>query len=117
MTIKEMSREFSEVEQYLMTAGKNITSLKDVPDDTVIPYDGYIIFEDEKKDGSVVEVLSVITPDKQVYSGQSATFKRSLFDILAVMGEKKFSIVKISGTTNAGRAYIDCCLDINSVEI
>lgn len=115
--IVKQSREFTEVEKYLMTIAPSIKSMKEVEDGTVIEVDGTLLFNDTKEDtGETVEILSIITPDLQVYSCQSKTFKRSLEDISNIMDGKKFAIVKISGKTNAGRDYINCTLDVNSVK-
>jgi hypothetical protein len=117
ITINKRSRDFTNVEEYLMTIAPSILSLKDVEDNTVIPVDGMLYFTDTKEDsGDEVEILSIITPDKTVYSCQSKTFKRSLEDIANIMGDNKFSIIKISGKTNNGRDFINCILDVNSVE-
>lgn len=110
--IKEMSREFTKVEKYLMTTAPDIEPLKNIEDGSSIPIDGYIIFDDIKDDGDVQSIVSIITPDKKVYSGQSATFRQSLKDIEDVMDGEKFSIIKISGKTKAGRDYINCTLDV-----
>lgn len=109
--IKEMSREFTKVEKYLMTTAPDIEPLKNIADGESIPIDGYLIFDDIKDDGKVQEILSIITPDKKVYSGQSVTFRESLEDIFSLMDGEKFSIIKISGKTKAGRDYINCTLD------
>lgn len=115
--IKTTSREFNEVETYLMTISPAIVSLKDVPDGTKIPVDGYMVFEDVKEEtGEATEVLSIITPDKDVYCCQSSTFKRSVNDIAGIMHGKPFTIVKTSGKTKAGRDFINCTLDIDSVK-
>lgn len=115
ITIKETSRDFTEVEQYLMTIAPSIVSMKDVPDGTRINVDGFLSFEDAKENtGEVVEVLSIITPEKEVYSCQSATFKRSVKDIANIM-KGAFTIIKQSGKTKAGRDYINCVLDIESI--
>lgn len=118
ITIKSKSREFTKVEEYLMTIAPSIVSMKDVPDDTIIAVNGVLIFEDNKDDDpeNISEILSIITPDNIVYSCQSATFKRSLNDILNMMDGANFSIKKISGKTKNGRDYINCVLDINSVQ-
>lgn len=113
--IKEMSREFTKVEKYLMTTAPDITSLKDIADGESIPIDGYLIFDDIKDDGQKQEILSIITPDKKVYSGQSVTFRESLDDIDSMMEGEKFSIIKISGKTKAGRDYINCTLDVTNL--
>lgn len=116
ITIKEQSRDFSAVEQYLMTLDNGITSMKDVADNTSIPVTGYIIFEDEKENGEVIEILSIITDTKDVYCCQSATFKRSVKDIAGIMKGEPFSVIKVSGKTKAGRDFINCALDVNSVK-
>lgn len=119
ITIKETSRDFNEVEQYLMTLSSDITSMKDVEDGTSIEVAGTLIFTDLKETGTdagkEVEILSIITPDNKVYSCQSATFKRSITDISKIMHGNGFSIIKKSGTTKAGRPYIDCALDITKL--
>lgn len=114
ITIKDTSREFSDIEKYLMTIAPGIKTMKDVEDGEKIPVDGYLIFEDTKQDKGPVEILSIITPNKEVYSCQSETFKRSFFDIAALCGEHSYSVVKISGQTKSGRDYINCVLDVES---
>jgi len=115
--IKECSREFTEVEQYLMTIAPSIISMKDVPDGTHIIVDGILTFEDTKEStGEIADILSVITPEKKVYSCQSSTFKRSIRDISNIMKGKSFTIVKTSGKTKAGRDFINCELDVESLK-
>lgn len=117
VTVKETSREFSEVEQYLLTIAPSIISMKDVPDGTHLTVDGILTFEDTKEStGEVSDILSIITPEKKVYSCQSATFKRSIRDISNIMKGKTFTIVKTSGKTKAGRDFINCELDVESLK-
>lgn len=116
ITINTQSKDFTEVEKYLMTLDRGIKSLKDVEDNTSIPVAGYLTFTDEKENGDSVDILSIITPDDEVFSCQSATFKRSFDNITVIMQGKQFSIIKVSGTTKNGRPYIDCALDVKSVK-
>ena len=99
-----------------MTLDRGIKSLKDVEDNTSIAVAGYLTFTDEKKNDDSVDILSIITPDNEVFSCQSATFKRSFNNITSIMHGKQFSVIKVSGTTKNGRPYIDCALDVNSVK-
>lgn len=116
-TIKTSSREVNEVEQYLMLSAPSIVSMKDVPDGTHITVDAIVVFEDVKEDsGEVVEVMSIMTPDKEVYSCQSATFKRSINDIASIMKGKPFTVIKTSGKTKSNRDYINCVLDVESLK-
>lgn len=118
MKIVNESREFDKVDKYLLTAGKGAISMKDVEDGTSIPIGGYLEFVDEKDDGTESEILAIITESRgQVYSTQSKTFKRSLMEIFDVMGEESFAVKKISGITKAGRPYVDCELDTDSVKV
>ena len=116
ITINTQSRDFTEVEQYLMTLDRGIKSLKDVDNNTSIAVAGYLTFTDENANGDSVDILSIITPDNEVFSCQSPTFKRSFDNITNIMHDKQFSVIKISGTTKNGRPYIDCALDVKSVK-
>lgn len=116
ITITNTSRELTEVEQYLMTMDSCITSMKDVADGTSISVDAYIEYKDTKNDGTEAELLSIITVDGKVYSTQSATFKNSLKSIHELMHGKPYAIIKRSGETKAGRPFVDCGLDVNSVK-
>lgn len=115
INIKEMSREFNEIEQYLLTISPKIKSVKDLEDGTKIEVDGFCEFSDVKDDGTFTDVMSIITPKKEVYAFQSTTFKRSLRDIHNIMHGQPFTIIKTSGKTKAGRDYINCELDITSI--
>lgn len=116
ITINSQSKDFTEVEQYLMTLDRSVKSLKDVKDNTSISVAGYLTFTDEKENGESVDILSIITPDNEVFSCQSATFKRSFDNITNIMHGKQFSVIKVSGTTKNGRPFIDCALDVKSVK-
>lgn len=111
INIIETSREFNEVETYLLTISPNIKSCKDADDGEKITIDGFLIFEDVKDDGTSSEVMSIITPDKKVYSCQSATFKRTVKDIFSIMKGKTFTVIKTSGKNKSGRDFINCFLN------
>lgn len=114
--INRMSREFTEVEQYLMTIAPSIQSVKDIEDGTHITVNGVLEFTDIKENtGEAVDLMSIITPDKKVYSCQSSTFKRSIKDISNIMNGKEFTVIKTSGKTKAGRDFINCVLDTESL--
>jgi hypothetical protein len=110
MRIIEESRQFTKKEKYNMTKGAEIQTIGNLEDGTIFEPNGYLLFEDEKNDGSKVEILSIIDVDGRVYCSQSPTFKKSFEDISEIMDDESFSIKKISGTTKAGREYVDCVL-------
>lgn len=110
------NQEYNEIEKYLMTISPAIESMKNLPDGEKIPVKKYMIFEDVKENtGETVEILSILTPDNKVYSAQSGTVKRSFNDIVNIMGDKPFTIIKTSGKTKAGRDFINCILDVESI--
>ena len=110
------NQEYNELEKYLMTVSPSIVAMKNLPDGEKIPVKKYMIFQDVKENtGEAVEILSILTPDNKVYSAQSATVKRSFNDIVSIMGDKPFTVIKISGKTKANRDFINCILDVESI--
>jgi len=114
--IKEKSRDFNKLETYLLTMGNNSISVKDVPDGTPITVSGYCIFSDDDKDDAT-ELLSVLTPDNEVYTCQSSTFRKSLIDMYTTLEVETLPIIKTSGKSKAGREFVDCMLDVSKFEI
>lgn len=112
--VTKQTKEFTEIEKYLMTTAPTIKTVKTLQDGDVINVAGYLEFVDEKEDGTTAELMSIITTDKSVYSTQSVTFKRSIKNIEVVM-RFPFPVKKISGQSKAGRKYVDCVLDIESL--
>lgn len=111
--VTNQTKEFTAIEKYLMTTAPTIKPVKTLQDGYVINVAGYLEFVDEKDDGTT-DIMSIITTDNTVYSTQSATFKRSIKDIEAIM-QFPFPVKKISGQSKAGRNYVDCVLDIDSL--
>lgn len=112
--VTNQTKEFTPVEKYLLTVAPTIKTVKTLQDGDVINVAGYLEFVDEKEDGTAAELMSIITTDNAVYSTQSVTFKRSIKDIEAIM-QFPFPVKKISGQSKAGRNFVDCVLDIDSL--
>lgn len=115
ITIKNETRNFTKVEEYLLTIAPTIKTVKTLEDGDILNVAGYLEFDDVKEDGTTSELMSIITTDNKVYSTQSVTFKRSIKDIETVMQGFPFTVKKISGQSRAGRKYVDCVLDIDSL--
>ena len=111
----KQSREFNNVEKYMLMLSPSIKSGKDLEDGERFTVEAYMVFSDEKEDGSEVEVMSIMTTDKDVYSFQSATMRRSIEEIWEVMEGQPFTAIKTSGRTRAGRDYINCELDTKNL--
>jgi len=110
-TIIKGSREFSKVEKYMLMLSPQIKSGKSLEDGEKFTVKDYIVFQDEKEDGTVAEIMSILTIDNKVYSFQSPTFRRSIEEIWGVMDGEPFTAVKTSGKTRSDRDYINCYLD------
>lgn len=115
ITILEKSREFTNIETYLMTCSPAALPMNKVEDGEVIRVAGFLTYTDEKQDGTTLELTSIITPERAVYTFQSKTFKNELLKMVELF-DGEFSIIKTSGKTANGREYISCQLDLSSVE-
>lgn len=106
------SRPLDKVEQYLMTVAQSIVTINTLEDGTKITVDAYCTYQDVKENGEVIELLSIMTPDKKVFVTSSETFKTSFDDIADIYEGEQFTIVKNSGVSKAGRKYVVAWLDI-----
>lgn len=104
--IKYTSRDLTKVEKYRMTLDNDIKSCKDIEDGTIIEVDAFCEFEDCKDNGDVETVFSILATDGTVYAATSKTFARNVREIADVFDGEVFSIVKKSGTTKSGKAFI-----------
>lgn len=114
--ITDRSKELTKIQEYLMTASPAIEVIKNVPDGTSIPVAAWITFQDIKDTGEVTDLFSIITPDNHAYCCQSSTFIDYFVDIAGLMGDEPFAIVKRSGKTKAGRDFVYCELDLDSIK-
>lgn len=114
--IKETNKQLNGIEEYALTSSTASIMVKEIEDGTPINVKVYAFFtRTEEKDGEkkVTDLLSILTEDNQVYCTQSETFKRSFRD--CVTASRDFDIIpiiKMSGTTNKGRDFVDCTLNI-----
>lgn len=83
--------------------------IKDLADGTEINIDFWALFTDDTKDEES-EVLTIVDKDGIVYATISDTFKKNFFKMVDLFEDEEFSIVKISGKTNAGRDFVNCDL-------
>lgn len=107
------SREFTPTEKYLMTKSPSIISVKNVEDGALLEVKGYLHYEDEDQNGKTSHMTSIIgvsNGEQVVWSTQSKTFVDNFIDISEIFDNSDFTIKKISGTTKAGRPYVNCDL-------
>lgn len=105
------SREVTKKEQYLLTLAPDMISIKNIDDDDTIDVDCWATFIDVGEDGKEVELLSFMDKDGNVYATNSATFMDSFMGIMEIYGDDDEKLIKkISGTTKAGRPFVNCTM-------
>lgn len=72
----------------------------------------WALYEDvDKKTGELHEVLSIETPEGEIFATNSPTFKDDFLDMMRLfqdMGEVVHAITVITGTSKAGREFVTC---------
>lgn len=110
LNIIKSNRDLNKIEIYSMTSNPAIRVVKDIPTETELPVDDWILYEEENEEsGEMVELLC-FKSGTEFYACQSETFKREFFKIVDLMGDDAFSIVKMDGESKAGRKFVTCRL-------
>lgn len=105
------SSELTNQELYLLTMSPKADSVKNHVGER-IEVSSWVIFEDtDKKSGDVHEVLSILTPDNEVFSTISPTFQGDFLD-MAELFHNDFAFEVVSGKSKAGREFVTCALAI-----
>lgn len=114
--MKSTSRELTKVERYQLTLSPEIKTVQDLEDGSVIDVTAFCEFNDvNDQTGEIANLLGILDKNGNSYVTQSATFRRSFMDIADIFADEaeySFKIKKISGTTKAGRPYVNCVLTI-----
>lgn len=109
--IIEKSRELTNQEIYLLTLSPKADSVKNHVGER-IDVSAWLIYEDvDKKTGELHQILSVLTPENEVFSSISPTFQGDFMD-MAELFHNEFAFEIISGKSNAGREFVTCALAI-----
>ena len=105
------SRELTNQELYLLTMSPKADSVKNHVGER-IDVSAWLMFEDvDKKSGEVHDVLSVLTPDNEVFATISPTFQSDFMD-MAELFHNDFAFEVSSGNSKAGREFVTCALVI-----
>ena len=111
--ITKLSNPTEEVDKrtaYLMTKNPDMTSIKDVADDTQLDITHVCEFADVNSDGEPVDIETYMDKNGNVYATQSSTFKEYFGDIRSIFENEDVSIIKKSDKTKAGRDFVYCTL-------
>lgn len=112
MNILKTSKELTVRERYKLTMDPGVKKMKNAIGSRV-DVAAYCIYADEDKDGKPQEILSIMTPEGEVFATNSPTFKRDfekMVDVFTDGGETLDAIKVISGESKNGREFITCTL-------
>lgn len=105
------SRELTNQELYFLTMSPKADSVKNHVGER-IEVSAWLLYEDvDKKSGEVHQVLSVLTPENEVFCTISPTFQSDFMD-MAELFHNDFAFEIVSGKSKAGREFVTCALAI-----
>jgi hypothetical protein len=110
LEILSTSKDLSPKEKYFLTLAPSVKKMKDAISQ-IIEITAWCFYSDTNSKGEAQEILSILTPENEVYATNSPTFKEDFFKMLnafAEWGEPVHSILVSSGTSKAGREFITC---------
>lgn len=113
MDITKKSGELTIMEQYQLTMSPKIQRIKDCVGQR-LEVAKWCVYEDvDKKSGDTKEILSMMSPEGEVFATNSDTFKSDFNDILSLlesagMEGDVFSLEVITGKSKAGRDFFTC---------
>lgn len=111
MKIIEASKNLTPKEIYNLTMSPTTQKMKSLIGQRV-EITAWALYEDvNKKTGELQEVLSIITPEGEIFATNSPTFKEDfsdMFQLFRDMGEEVHAITVTSGTSKSGREFITC---------
>lgn len=107
MTVLESKGNLTSAEQYYLTLAPNIQKMSTVKGQTLDVYLWCIYTDVNDKTGEEFELVSIMTPEHEVYATNSKTFVQTFREIVEVFGTDGFNKITVGvGTSNAGREFI-----------
>lgn len=106
--LKHYPEELRNKEIYKLTMDTKAQKMSDAAG-MVLTIQAWAIYEDaDTKTGEMREVLSILTPDGDVYSTISPTFKKDFLKMAEVFGEELKKIEVVTGVSKNNRTYVTC---------
>ena len=110
MKIIAVSKDLTPKETYQLTMSPETQKMSDA-DGQIIEIKAWAIYTDTDSKGEEKEILSIMTPEDEIFGTISPTFKGDFIrmqELFAGMGEIVQSIKVSSGQSKAGRTFITC---------
>ena len=109
--IIETSKELTRAEAYQLTLSPAIQKMSE-QEGQIIEVSQWCIYSDLDSNGKEQELLSILTPENEVFATNSQTFSTDFMYMLEFFGEAGVRAIKvISGTSKAGRKFITCAYE------
>lgn len=107
MTLIETKGNLTAAEKYYLTVAPNIQKMTTVKGQT-LEVDTWCIYSDvNDKSGEEMELVSIMTPEGEVYATNSKTFVQSFRQIVEIFGTEGFNRIKVGiGMSKAGREFL-----------
>lgn len=110
MEIIQTSKEMSTKDRYNMTMSPDILKMKDAVSQRIEVVD-WCVFKDTNSKGEENTIMSLSTPDGEVFATNSPTFMEEFFKIQTLFAEADETVTAVkvsSGTSKTGREFITC---------
>ena len=105
--VKSYPEKLSKKEIYELTMSPKAQKVSDA-EGSVLEVKAFCVYEDVTEDGEVRTILSILTPDGEIFGTNSATFQKDFAAMCDLFQNEVSSIEVISGTSKAGRKFYTC---------
>ena len=111
MKIIDSSENLTAKEVYSLTKSPRCQKMRSAVDSR-IEIARWVLYQDvNKKTGEEQEILSIETPEGEIFATNSPTFKDDFLDMLDLfrdMGDTVHAINVITGVSKSGREFVTC---------
>lgn len=110
MNIVKASKELTAKEGYFLTMAPTVQKMKDQVSQR-IEIAMWCVYEDKNAKGEDTTILSIATPENEIFATNSKTFMEDfekMNDVFENAGEKVKAITVVSGTSKSDREFITC---------
>ena len=107
--VRSYPEELSKKQSYDLTMNPKTQKMLDAVG-TVLDIAAWCHYKDNNgKDGAEQDIMSILTPEGEIYATNSETFRKDFFRMVDLFGPDGVDCVEvITGTSKAGRPFVDC---------
>lgn len=106
--IKTFPANLSKKQVYNLTMSPKAQKMSDAEGSTLEIAASCLYEDTDDATGEVRTILSVETPDGEIFGTNSTTFQRDFSAMQDLFGDEQLTIEVISGTSKAGRKFFTC---------